>query len=244
MMLLTSSFVLRIFCLFAVFWMGIAEKLTERNSRVIANVQSLIDRVMQRAGISYSFRPKMEITTSVHDTDLFEIASDSKNVIFRGSSGVALSAAFGYYVRYFLNCDFHWQNGGDYSFENFPTSLSEIPIPKGVTRVPFIAKYRYYQNTCTASYSFAWRDWTSWEQEIDWMAMSGINLPLAFTGQEIVWAKLWKSYGVSQSGVDSFFTGPAFLAWNRMSNIRGFGGPLPASFIDKQVENKTIILLI
>jgi hypothetical protein len=29
-----------------------------------------------------------------------------------------------------------------------------------------------------------------WEQELDWMAMNGINLALAFTGQEYVWAQL------------------------------------------------------
>lgn len=25
-------------------------------------------------------------------------------------------------------------------------------------------------------------DWERWEREIDWMALNGINLPLAFTG--------------------------------------------------------------
>lgn len=32
------------------------------------------------------------------------------------------------------------------------------------------------------SYSSTWWDWPRWEREIDWMAMNGINLPLAFTG--------------------------------------------------------------
>ncbi len=30
--------------------------------------------------------------------------------------------------------------------------------------------------------SYAWWDWERWEREIDWMALNGINLPLAFTG--------------------------------------------------------------
>lgn len=28
----------------------------------------------------------------------------------------------------------------------------------------------------------AWWDWGRWEREIDWMALNGINLPLALTG--------------------------------------------------------------
>ena len=40
--------------------------------------------------------------------------------------------------------------------------------------------------------SFVWWDWRRWEKEIDWMALQGINLPLAFTGQEAVWQKVFK----------------------------------------------------
>ena len=44
-------------------------------------------------------------------------------------------------------------------------------------------KFRYYFNVCTVSYSAAVWDWTRWQYEIDLMALNGINLPLAFTGQ-------------------------------------------------------------
>lgn len=39
--------------------------------------------------------------------------------------------------------------------------------------------------------SFAWWDWERWEKEIDWMALQGINMPLAFTGQEAIWQKVF-----------------------------------------------------
>lgn len=37
-----------------------------------------------------------------------------------------------------------------------------------------------------------WWDWERWEKEIDWMALQGINLPLAFTGQEAIWQKVFQ----------------------------------------------------
>jgi hypothetical protein len=40
--------------------------------------------------------------------------------------------------------------------------------------------------------SFAWWDWKRWEKEIDWMALQGINFPLAFTGQEAIWQKVFQ----------------------------------------------------
>lgn len=57
---------------------------------------------------------------------------------------------------------------------------------------PFVCppRFRYYQNVCTQSYSYVWWDWARWEKEIDWMALSGINLALAFTGQEAIWQRV------------------------------------------------------
>lgn len=40
--------------------------------------------------------------------------------------------------------------------------------------------------------SYAWWGWERWEKEIDWMALQGINLPLAFNGQEAIWKKVFE----------------------------------------------------
>ncbi len=55
-----------------------------------------------------------------------------------------------------------------------------------------ILRFRYYENVCTVSYSMVWWDFKRWEREIDWMAMRGINFPLAFNGQELIWRKVWR----------------------------------------------------
>lgn len=44
--------------------------------------------------------------------------------------------------------------------------------------------YRYDFNYCTFSYTMAFWDWKRWEQEIDWMALHGINLALALVGTD------------------------------------------------------------
>lgn len=50
----------------------------------------------------------------------------------------------------------------------------------------FLVVFQYWKD------SFAWWDWKRWEKEIDWMALQGINLPLAFTGQEAIWQKVFQ----------------------------------------------------
>ena len=54
------------------------------------------------------------------------------------------------------------------------------------------------------------------------MAMNGINMPLSFTGQEYVWQKLYSTIGLTDKEIKSYFSGPAFLAWQRMGNLRGW----------------------
>jgi len=102
--------------------------------------------------------------------------------------------------------------------------------------------WNYYQNVVTSSYSFVWWDWRRWEKEIDWMALQGINLPLAFTGQESIWQKVFKSFNVTDRDLDDFFGGPAFLAWARMGNLHAWGGPLSQNWFDQQLALQKKIL--
>ena len=59
----------------------------------------------------------------------------------------------------------------------------------------------------------AFWNWTRWQQEIDWMAMNGVNLPLAFAAQESIWQMVYKQLGLTREELDQHFAGPAFLAW-------------------------------
>lgn len=80
------------------------------------------------------------------------------------------------------------------SFMNFYLLLSILSLLPHFSEPFFVRvflfRFRYYQNVCTVSYSFVWWDWPRWEREIDWMALNGINLPLAFTGQEALWQEV------------------------------------------------------
>ena len=71
---------------------------------------------------------------------------------------------------------------------NLKRLASSLPVVKEKIRVNATLPLRYYLNYCTYSYSMAFWDWTQWEDEIDRMAMQGINMPLvAVIGQYAVW---------------------------------------------------------
>ncbi|XP_044936646.1 alpha-N-acetylglucosaminidase isoform X2 [Mustela putorius furo] len=47
--------------------------------------------------------------------------------------------------------------------------------------------------------------------------------------------QVYLALGLTQSEIDEYFTGPAFLAWERMGNLHTWGGPLPRSWHLKQL---------
>lgn len=106
-----------------------------------------------------------------------------------------------------------------------------------------IVPWRYHFNTVTFSYTAAYWSWEDWELQLDWMALRGINLPLAWVGQEKILLDVLTDAGFTEAEVISFLSGPAFQAWNRFGNIQGsWGGDLPLSWIDSQfVLQKQIV---
>lgn len=61
------------------------------------------------------------------------------------------------------------------------------------------------------------------------MALNGISLTLAPV-QEMIWTEVYTELGLTTEEIDDHFAGPGFFAWQRMGNIRGWGGPLTSDF--------------
>ena len=92
-----------------------------------------------------------------------------------------------------------------------------------------------------AQYPTAWWDCYGWQRELDWIAMSGINLPLSFAGQECVWWQLYPKVGLTEQIFD-YISGPVFLAWQCMGNIKKLAGPLSESWCLAQCDLQINIL--
>jgi alpha-N-acetylglucosaminidase len=152
-------------------------------------------------------------------------------VVIAGTSASELTFAIGEYLREDCNMSIGWKRGGNSNLflpKTWPTATA-------ATRRR-IAPWSYMMNVCTHSYSLVWYDWAEWTQFIDWMAMSGINLVLAMTGQEEIQYKVFRKFGVTDSQIRNWFNGPALLTWSRGQNEYGAGiaGPLPRSWMQSQ----------
>jgi alpha-N-acetylglucosaminidase len=206
-----------------------------------------------------SENPWFRLEQEHHQQQQFHVTNESNNatiIVITGTSISELTAGLGYYFKEYCNFTIEWSTGGR-------AGGSHIVIPE-VWPVPLyynektnstrntrhhnqqsvsvtIQKHRtvpwsYLMNVCTHSYSLVWYDWSAWQSLIDGLALRGINMILALTGQEEIQHQVFSELGVKDHEIRSWFNGPAFLTWSRGQNEYGSGiaGPLPRSFMKSQ----------
>lgn len=157
----------------------------------------------------------------------FELDSRGDKIVIRGNDYSSISTGLNWYLKYYAGIHLSWNN----MHADLPETLPKVETPeRHSTTVP----YRYYLNYCTHSYTMAFWDWERWEQEIDWMALHGINLPLALTGTDVVWRNVLRKLKYTDEEINQFIAGPAFQAWWLMNNLEGWGGPNPDSWYTHQ----------
>lgn len=160
-------------------------------------------------------------------TDFFELDQKGDKIVVRGSSWVNIATGINWYLKHYAGIHLSW-NGME---AKLPEVLPPVPSKeRHETSLPL----RYDLNYCTFSYTMAFWNWERWQKEIDWMALHGINMPLAAVGMEVPWRNMLLRLGYTKEEVNQFIAGPAFLAWWAMNNLEGWGGPNPDSWYTQQ----------
>lgn len=192
-----------------------------------------VERLLERIDRGASDKFKIELLRS--PKDFFELDQDGDKVVIRGNNYVSIATGVNWYLKYHAGIHLCWNN--------MKAKLPKVlPVVNQKERHETDLHYRYDLNYCTYSYSMAFWDWERWEQEIDWMALHGVNMPLSITGMEMVWHNVLEHLGYNKEEINRFIAGPGFLAWWYMNNLEGWGGPNPDSWYKQQAKLQHKIL--
>lgn len=192
-------------------------------------VKNMLERIAPGSSKQFTIQLKKG------DKDFFELDQKGDKIVIRGNTYVNIATGVNWYLKYYAGIHLSWNN-------------MKVQLPEKLPRViqPMRREtdlgLRYDFNYCTYSYTMAFWDWERWEQEIDWMALHGINLPLAAVGQECIWRNMLSKLGYTKEEINQFIAGPAFLAWWAMNNLEGWGGPNPDSWYEQQEQLQKKIL--
>lgn len=168
--------------------------------------------------------------------DVFKLESRDNKICISGNNANSMAVGLNHYLKYYCHTTVSWY------------ASDQVEIPKVLPTVKQTIEYsakcdkRFFLNYCTFGYTMPWWQWRDWERLIDWMALNGINMPLAITGQEYVWYLVWKKLGMTDQEIRDYFTGPAHLPWHRMSNLDNWQGSLPMEWLEGQCDLQKQIL--
>ncbi len=189
-------------------------------------VFSIIER---RLGKKYKdwFEFELSNNSSKTEYDYFSVKNGSGKIKITGNNGVSICVGLNHYLKYY--CKVNISQVGDQT--KMPADI--VLLDKDIFRETK-AKVRYAYNYCTLSYTMAFWGEKDWEDEIDWLALNGVNVVLDTTAQEEVWRRFLTKIGYSHSEIKKFIPGPAYYAWFYMANLSGFGGPVHDSWFEKR----------
>ena len=154
-------------------------------------VQSLLERIDKGAS------KKFVIQKQKSEVDFFELDQQGSKVVVRGNTWVNIASGINWYLKYYCGIQLSWNQ----MHAALPATLPKVSKKE---RHETDLTLRYDFNYCTFSYSMPFWDWDRWQEEIDWMALHGINMPLAAVGVECVWRNIMLQMGYSQKDVDDF----------------------------------------
>lgn len=198
----------------------------------IEEVKAMIGRITHGRTASFILEP----ISAAAGVDSFFVAGQGDKILIKGSSTIAMAKGVNYYLKNYCHVSVTW-----YAADSV---IMPVQLPRVTQGLGERCRFndRFFLNYCTFGYTTVWWKWNDWQHLIDWMALNGINMPLAITGQEYIWQRVWRKFGMTDEQSRAFFTGPVHLPWQRMGNLDRWQGPLPQSFIDGQFELQKKIL--
>ena len=204
----------------------------------VENPDAVVALVNRIGGTGTDDKFKFILDPSMNSkNEVFSINGEDGKILIKGSTLSAITTGLGWYLNNIAKINIAWNSLNEKTVSGAAyADLSNIPVPTAKETHTSDAKYRYYLNTCTFGYSMTSWTWKRWQQEIDWMALHGINMPLQLVGLEEVWRKFLtmeeggkRKYGYTDEAAKAFVAGPAFIAWWAMNNLEGWGGTATGS---------------
>lgn len=169
----------------------------------------------------------VEIGTEKKDT--YRIKFNDGKVFVNADCYISAINGIYRYLRDICHVNLSWNGNREIKIDRLVSFDGEVSytIPQ---------KYRVYMNYCTLNYSMSFWNWERWEKEIDFMAMNGINMPLAVVGTEAVWYETLLELGFTSDEALSTISGPCFWAWQLMTNIEGYIPPKDKNYVYERLE--------
>ena len=180
-------------------------------------ITSLLNRIGGE-GAAEKFEFAIDASLAENGKDVFVISEKDGKPFIKGNSQLSVTTGINWYLNHYAHINLTWNN--------LTTDLSSAILPVPATEEKHVCNttYRYNLSSEAFSNSAALWTWERWEQEIDWMALHGVNAPLNIVGLEVVTRNFLQKLNYGEDNIDYYLCGPAYIGLFATNNLQEFGG--------------------
>lgn len=199
--------------------------------------QSEKQSLKEAYGVIKNFAPDVDVKLQLDDNDnakYFEREVKDGTLYIKGSSGVALCRGFYNFIKE--------NNYGQRTWSGARVDIPDRLEDSEPYRVVSPFDNHFYLNVVTYGYTTPYWNWDRWSEEIDYMALHGIDMPLALVANEAITQRVFEKLGLTKEQIADYFTAPAHFPWMRMGNMSRLDSPLPQQWHKEQIALQHKIL--
>jgi len=152
----------------------------------------------------------------------WEVAASGGDIYVRGGSLLAQAVGLRRFLEEYAGMSLAYAGTGERV--TFTLRVKKLPLPFAPMRGALPDQARACFGPLTYTCSPCWWDWPRWQDEIDILALYGVNEALLLVGSELAWFKALRDEGLSSDYVMGGMSAPAF--WPRQLQGR-FDSILP-----------------
>ncbi|MFJ6518541.1 alpha-N-acetylglucosaminidase [Streptomyces filamentosus] len=160
--------------------------------------------------------------------DRFTVSGSTGRIVVTGTTPAVLLRGVQWYLGYTAGVDLG--SPGD-SLAALPDRL---PAPAAPVSRSASVPHRFALNDTDDGYSGAYRDWASYERQIDLLALHGVNEVFVQMGAEAAYHAAFQEFGYTSAELREWIPGPAHQPWWLMQNMASFGGPVTEQLIARR----------
>jgi alpha-N-acetylglucosaminidase len=164
----------------------------------------------------------------------FRISSEQGRIRIAASTPSALLFGAGWYLKYHAHV--HFSESGEHLAEG------ALPLPTEPVEMTTPFAWRYALNENVDGYSAPYWEFARWQQEIDFLALSGINALLIERGTDTVLYRTFRDFGYTDPEIRAWIAAPAHQNWQLMGNLCCFGGPISRELLNKRAASAQKII--
>ncbi|MEU3608667.1 alpha-N-acetylglucosaminidase [Streptomyces sp. NPDC035033] len=171
---------------------------------------------------------ELVLTRRTASGDRFAVTGSAGRIVVTGTTPAVLLRGVHWYLSYTAGVDLG--SPGD-SLSALPARL---PAPSGTISRTASVPHRFALNDTDDGYSGAYRDWASYERQIDLLALHGVNEVFVQMGAEAAYHAAFQEFGYTGAELRKWIPGPAHQPWWLMQNMSSFGGPVTEQLIERR----------